>query len=474
MELSDRIKEKFKNLPEAKKKLFLERLKLNPFLKYIPHPKQREFHKSPARVRAFFGGNRSGKTRALIQEVIWYATGQHPYKPRWNQANNPKWKPADIWVVSLDFPSSRDVVQPMIQRVLGSGYWKQWNKTDRILDFHNGSTVSFKSVDSGWEKFQGTAKDLIAFDEEPEEKVWNECRMRVISTKGDIIVAMTPLHGMSFMYDKIYEPWILGSIPKEENECFVSSIKENPYIDVEEIKRIETGFFDEEKEARMEGRFVEFAGLVYKEFDPKVHLVKRFFIPKDWIKIRGIDPGLNNPTAVIWWAIGPGNEHFIYDEYYETDKTIKEFAEDIKAKTGLDQISYTVIDPASCSRNPAHPELRSVREEYSKYGIWTMAGNNDVSYGINAVKELLRTNPSSGRPKLFIFDDLQYTKREMMRYRWDTHLHHAESKNPKERPKNVMDHAVDAIRYIAASNPTYTAHSNLMAIVKQSFKPTRT
>lgn len=467
VQLSEKAKARLDAMSPEQRAEIMEAVSNSPFLAYKPHPKQKLFHKSPARVRAFFGGNRSGKTRALVQEVLWWATGYHPNRT----IPSP---PVDIWVVSLDFPSSRDVTQPMIQRALGSGYWKTWNKTDRILTFDNGSTVSFKSVDSGWDKFQGTAKHLIAFDEEPEHKVWNECRMRVISTKGDIILAMTPLHGLSWVYDEVYEPWILGTVPTTECECFISSIKENPYIDVDEIQRIEKGFFDEEKDARMEGRFVEFAGLVYKEFNPAVHFIKRFHIPQHWIKIRGIDPGLNNPTACVWWAVGPDDEHYIYDEYYETDKTVKEFASDIKAKTGNKEISYTVIDPSSCSRNPAHPELKSVREEYAKFGIWTMAGNNDVSYGINAVKELLEVNPKSGKPKLFIMDDLPNIKREMMRYRWDTYRHHAEDQNRKERPKKVSDHAMDAMRYIAASQPRYTAQADLMDIVKQSFKPTRT
>jgi phage terminase large subunit-like protein len=463
LEITQEIKNWLETLSSEQKKQYLDRLERNPFLLYIPHPQQRNFHKSPGRIRAFFGGNRSGKTRALIQEVLWYATGLHPYKK--------VIIPNDIWVVSLDFPSSRDVVQPMIRKLLGSGYLKSWHETDKIIELTNGSSISFKSVDSGWEKFQGTAKHLIAFDEEPEWNVWQECRMRVVSTKGDIILAMTPLHGMSWVYDEIYEPWLEGR--DKTVECFIAKTSDNPYIDRNEIKRIEDTFYDEEKTARLEGRFVEFAGLVYKEFDRCIHLIKRFTIPQHWVKIRGLDPGLNNPTAVVWWAVSPDGEHFIYDEYYEMDKTIKDYASDIKAKTGNTLISYTVIDPSSCSRNPAHPELKSVREEYSKYGIWTMSGNNDVSYGINAVKELLHVNEKTGRPKLFIFDDLEATKKELIRYRWDTFRYHSEEKNLKERPKKILDHLMDALRYVAASNPRYVASADLVRISEQSFKQTR-
>ena len=429
----DKLQEWLSTLTPEKKKYYLERLEKNPWLLYRPYPKQLEFHRSLARIRAFFGGNRSGKTRALIQEVLWYAMGLHPFK----QIKTP----VDIWVVSLDFPSSRDVVEPMIRKLLGSAYLKSWHEADKIIELTNSSTIGFKSVDSGWEKFQGTTKHLIAFDEEPEWNVWQECQMRVLSTKGDIILAMTPLHGLTWTYDEIYEPWLEKSNP--DIACFVAKTRDNPYLDPKEISRIESSFYDEEKTARLEGQFVEFSGLIYKEFDRNIHLVKRFPIPSHWVRIRGIDPGLNNPTACVWWAVSPDNEHFIYDEYYEMDKTIQEYAKDIHAKTGLQKISYTVIDPSACSRNPAHPELKSVREEYAKYKIWTIPGNNDVLYGINAIKELLHPNPRTNRARLYIFDDLEATKKEIIRYRWDTFRYHSEEKNLKEKPKKVMDHCFD-------------------------------
>lgn len=463
MEITAEIQRWLETIPESQKKLYLDRLNRNPFLLYIPHPTQRKFHQSDARIRAFFGGNRSGKTRSIVQEVLWYSTGLHPFK---------KIKPpVDIWVVSLDFPSSRDVVEPMFRKLVGSAYLKSWHETNRIIELTNGSTISFKSVDSGWEKFQGTAKHLIAFDEEPDWNVWQECRMRVVSTKGDIILAMTPLHGMTWVYDEIYEPWLEDR--DDLIECFVAKTKDNPYIDKGEIENIEKSFYDEDKKARLEGEFVEFAGLIYKEFNKNVHLIKRFSIPQHWVKIRGLDPGLNNPTACIWWAIAPDGTNYIYDEYYEMDKTIKEFAQDIKAKSGNQRISYTVIDPSACSRNPAHPELRSVREEYAKYKIHTIPGNNDVPYGINAVKELLHINEKTGNSRLYIFNDLEAVKKEIIRYRWDTFRQHAEEKNLKEKPKKVMDHCMDAMRYIAASNPRYVSENDVVNISKMSVKLTR-
>ena len=42
------------------------------------HKKQMEFHQSPHRIRALFGGNRTGKTVAGAVEAIYRALGIHP------------------------------------------------------------------------------------------------------------------------------------------------------------------------------------------------------------------------------------------------------------------------------------------------------------------------------------------------------------------------------------------------------------
>lgn len=430
------------------KALILQKLEQSRFFRYKPHHIQEKFHKSCKRIRWFLGGNRSGKTRGGAQEVIWWALGCHPLRP------TPK-PPVDIWVVSLDFPTSRDVVQPIIRELMGQGYVSRWREADKIVELTNGSTIGFKSVDAGWEKFQGTAKDLIWFDEEPKWDVYQECLMRIVDKRGSIIGTMTPLHGMTWVYDEIYEAWEEKS--NDDIECFLATIYDNEgHLPEGEIKRLEGSYYDEEKEARLLGRFVEFAGLVYKEFNRNTHVIKRFPIPRRWTRLRGLDPGVNNPTACIWWAISPDGEHFIYDEYCCAEKNVEENAMAIKAQSGLDDYSATYIDPSGCNRNPAHPELKSLRDEYARYNIYTVPANNDVLFGVNKIKGLLKVNERTGKPKLYIFDSCLATLKEITRYRWDTYRHHVEEKNPKERPKKVMDHLMDAARYIAAADPIYT------------------
>src|SRR5690606_23089424 len=78
------------------------------------------------------------------------------------------------------------------------------------LWFKNGSYAEFMSQEQDKTAFQGTSLHRVHFDEEPKydhgKKVWNECMARLIDEDGDTLVTMTPLLGMSWVYDDLYVP----------------------------------------------------------------------------------------------------------------------------------------------------------------------------------------------------------------------------------------------------------------------------
>lgn len=458
--MAESLEKKLSKLDSKTKKKYLQRLKLCPFLTYRPHPIQEKFHKSKRRFRCIIGGNRSGKTYSSIMEAVWMATGTHPYKK--------VEVPNQGWVVSLDFPTSRDVAQPLVKSMLGQGYLKNWREADKIAELVNGSTIGFKSVDSGWEKFQGTKKLWIAFDEEPKHTVYQECRMRVADLKGYIWIAETPMQGMSWVYDTIYEPW-----EKNEGEwdVFIIKTQDNPYTDKKEIERLKKIFVGEERDARLEGKFVLFAGMVYKEFDYNTHVIEPFDIPDDWTRVRAIDPGINNPTACLWCAVDPDNNYYIYDEYYESERTVEENSAVIKAMSGKQDIQYTLIDPVFVKRTMQ--EKTSVRDEYIKNGIPCLPGLKDVSVGISAVKRKLHINEKTGKPELYFFSNCKNTLKEIRRYRWDEFRVNPSEKNKKEKPKKIQDHAMDSLRWICADEPVYVNPQLTAMVVNDSFKPTK-
>jgi hypothetical protein len=235
---------------------------------------------------------------------------------------------------------------------------------------------------------------------------------------------------------------------------------------------------EEYKKRYVEGSFDVFAGQIFDEFSPALHVIKPFQVPNTWERLRGIDHGQSTVTACLWSAIDYDGNMYIYKEYYGQGQVVSEHTKQIKALSAVrlddgairdDVYAYTVIDPSTHAKTrEKEGHLYSVADEYLDAGISTVKGQNDVIAGINRVKEFLKLDPEryhpflrtedgesiKGAPKLYIFENCTHLIEEMQQYRWKQEM--ALSGNPntddvKERPVKRDDHAVDALRYLIMS-----------------------
>src|SRR5262245_37636209 len=159
------------------------------------------------------------------------------------------------WVVSLDYAVGRDVVKPLyfdngaaargaVIPFIPTREISDWSVTDQVLKLKNGSRITFRSADSGREKFQGSARDWIHIDEEPPLSVFEECVIRVAAGRPlrvFISATLLPpeglLGGLSWLYEQLIQPWESGARP--DVAVFGASIYDNPHLDRQEIFRLE-------------------------------------------------------------------------------------------------------------------------------------------------------------------------------------------------------------------------------------------
>lgn len=421
------------------------------------HHKQLAFHKDTHRNRWMFGGNRTGKTVSGAVETVWYARGNHPYK----QID----RPTRGWVVSLTNEVQRDVAQREILKWLNPTWIKQIvtrrgsadSPESATIDFivvrhQNGgeSTIGFKSCDQGREKFQGTSLHYIWFDEEPPEDIYDECKMRIIDTQGDIWGTMTPLKGLTWVYDLIY----VNERRDENVKYWFMNWDDNPYLSTEEIKALESTMTAEELEARKYGKFVAMSGLVYKEFNEDIHVIDPFDIPDDWKDTVSIDPGYTHPLSCHFYACDKDGNVYVVAEHYQTEWTAEKHAGEIlriakELKWPMTDTGYlsAIIDTAATQRTAASE--RSVVDLFLEHGIICDPRVNKSKYaGIQRVKEYL--HPREGidgkkHPKLFIFANCAHMIKEFKTYRW--------AKNGKDEPEKENDHAMDELRYYIMRGP---------------------
>lgn len=426
---------------------------------YVPHQKQVLYHSATEYIRLYIGGNRSGKTTGGIVEDIWWLTGTHPHQ----QTPDPNIRPVMGRLVSVDFINGiKKIIIPQLKQwippshLLGGTWTSAYSESERVLTLENGSQLELMSYDQDLDKFAGTSRDFIHFDEEPPEDIFNECKMRLIDRNGKAWVTMTPVEGMTWMFDAVYEP---GSLGDPDIKVIEVDMHENPYLGKEEIEKATKGLTPEEKDARIRGKFVQMGGLVYKKFKLDTHVIpqidfKEFQDRKKYKIYMSLDHGLNNPTSVHWHAVDNDGNVITFDEHYEAQRIIDYHAAVIHGRNGMHGRvpDVQLCDPALAQRNAVTGT--SIQTEYAIRGIGFALANNDVRTGIAKVSQYLEIR-EDGHPTWHVTQNCGNLIREIQRYRWKTWATRKQSNknNAYDEPHKKDDHAMDECRYFFTFMP---------------------
>ena len=274
------------------------------------HLKQIESIKSDKRLVAIFGGNRTAKTVSGATRCILTLLGKdaEPYIQDWCDEDQEWWYEkyypikgeVDAWAATVSWDTHRDVVQPIIKEWLPKPILNKCEEVNRkagvidTLEFPNQSRLTFKSYESRRDAFQGKALDMIWFDEECPLGIWEEGRQRVLDKKGEIILTMTPLKGLTWPYSRVF-------LNETDPEIHVIQIswEDNPFLDKEEIERLSAELSEDERAARKHGEFLPAGATVLS----KANLIDR-------------REQIEEPIARMSWS---DNKHFVVDSEGELE-----------------------------------------------------------------------------------------------------------------------------------------------------------
>lgn len=434
---------------------------------YQPHRKQKVFHCSNLREKLFIGGNRSGKTLADIMECVWWLTKKHPYRPDVNAIV----EPIRGRYTSVSFIEGIEKIAiPYFQQFLPpseliDGSWeKSYNRYLRTLTLANGSFIEFMSYDQDLEKFAGTSRHFCAFDEEPPQAVFIECRMRLIDTKGSWWISMTPVEGMSWIFDIIYNKVQEGKRP----QCLVVEIHsgENPHLETEEIDAALEGLSDDDKAARREGKFIELGGRVYPSFNINKHRAHEFNLREDMTIYTSYDHGWRHPAAWLWHAVESNGHVTTFHEIIVSLKTVKELADEVKAyeKNVLAPKGLSVFmrpaDPATAQTSGING--MSIMQTYALEGLYLATetipkGPGSVDVGLDKVQQYLKDDPDPseyGRP-FWQYYNCPILENQMARLRYDRYT--SKKLDYENAPRTTIhkkdDDGPDSLRYFFTMMP---------------------
>lgn len=229
-----------------------------------------------------------------------------------------------------------------------------------------------------------------------------------------------------------------------------------------------------------EGRWVAAEGIIYEHWDPTVHLVDRFEIPKDWPRYWAVDFGMVHPFVCQWWAEDPDGRLFRYREIHMSGRIVEEHARDMllastKAVRERDESktygsgAEVLIDIEAGVREWSEPKPQAIitdhdasqRATLKKHtNMITKAANKEVIDGIDAVAARLQKQ-RDGRPRVFLLRDSLHevdkiaktaakplaTEFEFPAYVW---ARDAQGRIMKEQPVKIDDDGMDTLRYMVA------------------------
>jgi PBSX family phage terminase large subunit len=199
------------------------------------------------------------------------------------------------------------------------------------------------------------------------------------------------------------------------------------------------------------GRWEAAEGLVYEDFDPRIHVLDRFAIPAEWTTWVSVDFGFNHPAvAQIWREDGDGRL-YLAREVFKTGTLVEDLGRELKALLAQMKIRPRAV---ICDHDA---EGRATLEKY--LGLSTSPAKKTVTDGIEKVQSRLRVQ-EDGKPRLYVLRDAVVkrddvleeaarpasTEEEFPGYVWAI----KPGGELKEEPVKEMDDGMDALRYMVA------------------------
>ena len=438
------------------------------------------FHCAPNEGRGIFGGNQSSKTYSGAMEAAFRFTNIYP-----------EWYPSALKlprmnvgrIIVKDFPHSvSEVIEPALRRSIPAHMLDGAPKTNNkgyLVKMTSKTKARFDIVthDTDITALEGWQGHWAWFDEPPPRTAWVATLRGLVRNRGRWWITCTPLT----------EPWMYDEIYTNPNYFIINvDMRDNPYLSEEAIRDFESKLTEEEREARMHGRFMHLSGLTYKEFDPAVHIRPTMPIPPDWPRWCICDPHGQRPFALMWFAVDPMGRVWIYDEwpsgwFHEMKSSkygLRDYVHILREKE-MGQTVYRRVIDGRAGKAPLlvgstdGAKQDTLIDAFQELGIIWEPSYITMTTGITdpghiKVKEFLRVSPVTGEPSLFVLANCKNTTYAFQHNTW---LSDNSQGVAREVQSQFAKDFLDLIRYGLMDDPRWIDPNELLIGGAQNDRP---
>lgn len=353
------------------------------------------------------------------------------------------------------FPSNRYKIHYETKKE-GKQYESRWT-TDTGFVFDIMSTEQdskeFESTDIGW----------FWADEPVPHSIYIATIAR-LRLGGICFLTLTPLTYSAWIKDNIYDKrdgynqdYVTADVEDNCKQHGTRGILDHP-----DIERMSAQYPEDEKEARLHGKFGHLLGLVHKGFDIKTHVIEPFVInDKDYCVYMALDTHPRVPDAVLWMAIDEKGQKYICDELFYKGTDI-EITTRIKRKEDQWRVLGRLIDP-SAFNDDKRTEEANYALRLERQGLSFDRGSKNLIEGIRRTDQALKYEVKNGqmikKPEIFIFSNCIGLIKELQNYVWDDYRGSAkDERDPKGRPKDKDDHFIENLHRLLMAEFNFVSY----------------
>ena len=237
-------------------------------------------------------------------------------------------------------------------------------------------------------------------------------------------------------------------LPLFKRRFIPSRLKDNPYLyNNGDYEAILLSLPENERKRLLDGDWDINEGCAFPEWNRHLHVVEPFSIPHDWKKFRACDYGYGSYSAVLWFAVSPSEQLFVYRELYVHKMLAVDLADKILELEQDEHISYGVLDSSCWSqRGDSGP---SIAEQMIARGCKWRPSDRSKGSRVASKQEVhrrLAIDEFIEEPTLMFFSNCVSCIAQLPILPLDPD-------NPEDVYTKSEDHIYDALRYGLQTRP---------------------
>jgi len=328
-----------------------------------------------------------------------------------------------------------------------------------------GWTIDIMSTEQSPKEFESTDVGLLLIDEPiPKDRFMGSLARGRLGMA--VMWGFTPLTYSAWIKEWMdehakdgYADYVEAAM---EDNCEIVGHGVRGILKHENIQKIHDGYPEDERQARVFGKFGHLIGRIHKAFSRKIHVIEPFPLDeREWTTYFAVDTHPNTADHVLYLSVDANRRKVLTGEVLSQGGCKKLYE---RCKTFEAAMHYRMddrlIEPAAYNKDQ-HSSDHSVGEQLHNLG-WKhlIRGSKDLTSGIKRTNDAFDFQMNGEKmiipPELFVFSSCVVAIKQIEQYVWQEFKGPTkDDKKASSRPRDKDDHQPENLHRLLLHEPKF-------------------